>query len=51
MCYNPIGRKKRISKLAFFISNAGKIVRSQLADIQKKASKQSYSSELPSAEE
>ena len=31
-----IGRKNRISKSAFFISKAGKIVRSQLAGIQRK---------------
>ena len=31
-----IGRENRISKSAFFISKAGKIVRSQLADIQRK---------------
>jgi len=44
------GRENRISKLAFFISKAGKTVRSQLAGMQKKANKQSYASELPSAE-
>ena len=31
-----IGRENRISKSAFFISKAGKIVRSQLAGIQRK---------------
>lgn len=31
-----IGQENRISKSAFFISKAGKIVRSQLADIQRK---------------